>query len=140
MALVQMDPKAESRPHLPQAGLYGCGKGGFEVELTRFEHPAEERLPAYDKEGERGPYAYFGFQCKGDSGLVFYDHWEPIGPGTGSREPTWLRNLGVEVSDALEFDPDTVAGRGCIIEVKDPRKDKNSGRIYNGNLVQVIGA
>ncbi len=138
MALVQMDPKAESRPILPSAGFYGAGKGGFEVELTRFEHPAEDQMPAYDKDGEKGPYAYFGFQCKSEEqGLVFYDHWEQIGPGTGSREATWLRNLGVEVTDDLQFDPDSVAGRKAIIEVKDPRS--SNGRSYNGNLVQIIG-
>jgi hypothetical protein len=141
MALVKMDPKAESRPHLPTAGLYGLGKGDFDVKLTRFEHPAEERMPAYDREGEKGPYAYFGFECRSDEqGLVFYDHWEPIGPGTGSRESTWLNNLGVDVTPNGEFDDSTVAGRECIIQVKDPREDKKTGRIYNGNLQQIIGS
>ena len=139
MALVQMDPKAESRPILPQAGLYGAGKGGFDVELTRFEHPAQERMPAYDREGEDGPYAYFGFVCKSDNELVFYDHWEKIGPSTGSREATWLRNLGVEVTDDQQFDPETVAGRKAILEVKDPRESSKDGKVYNGNLVQIIG-
>ena len=139
MAIVQIDPQAESFPHLPNAGLYGAGKGGFEVELTGFEHPAEEKMPAYDKDGERGPYAYFGFVCKGQDGIVFYDHWEPIGPGTGSREVKWLRNIGVEVTENLEFDTSTVTSRKVIIQVKDPRTDAKTGKVYNGNLVNIIG-
>jgi len=138
MSLVQLDPRASQRAVLPIAGHYGAGKGGFEVELAHFECPAADRLPAYDKEGERGPYAYFGFECRSpEVGVIFYDHWEEIGPNTGSKAQQWLSNLGVSFDDQGRFDPDSVAGMKCIIEVTDPRE--SNGKTYNGRLRDVVG-
>jgi len=139
MSLVKLDPKAENRPHLPTAGEYGAGKNGFDVELTKFECPAEDRLPPWDQDGERGPYAYFGFQAKSDeAGIVFYDHWEEIGANTGSRTEKWVRQLGVEVENHT-FDPADVAPRKVIIEVADPKDSKEGDRTYSGRLKNVVG-
>jgi hypothetical protein len=141
MSLVQLDPRASDRPILPTAGLYGEGKNGFDVELTRFEHPAEDRLPPWDQDGENGPYTYYGFQCKSreDHSIVFYDHWEEAGAGTGSRTAKWLLQVGVEMTEDLQFDPDSVEGRPVIIEVADPKK-REDGRKFSGRLKNIIGA
>jgi hypothetical protein len=138
MGTFKLDPKAAMRPILPTAGQYGGGLNNTDVELTRFECPAEDRLPAYDPEGTEGPYAYFGFQATGDHGLIFLDHWEPIGPGTGSRVERWLEQIGVTIVDH-EFDPSEVAGRKVVVEVNDPRTAKD-GRVYTGNLKNVVAA
>jgi hypothetical protein len=141
MSLVQLDPRASNRPILPTAGHYGSGKGDFDVELTRFEHPAEERMPAWDPEGERGTYTYFGFQCRNvkDNSVIFYDHWEPADPGSGSRTAKWLSQCKVDITPDLQFDPDTVPGRQVIIEVADPRKT-DDGREFSGRLKNVMAA
>ncbi|TFH66182.1 MAG: hypothetical protein E4G90_04880 [Gemmatimonadales bacterium] len=138
MSLVQLDPRAAHRAVLPTAGHYGEGKGGFDVVLARFECPASERLPAYDKEGDRGPYAYFGFECRSSEvGVIFYDHWEEIGANTGSKAPQWHANLGVDFDEQGRFDPDSVPGTKCMNEVADPRE--SNGKLYNGRLRDVIG-
>lgn len=141
MSLARIDPKSELRPHLPTAGEYGAGKNGCDCKVSAFEYPAEEMLPGYDREGERGPYAYFGFQVRGadlPGGVVFHNEWQEVAEGTGSKALGWLKNLGVSVSEDGEFDPDDVVGRECIIEVGDPKE--SNGRIFTGRLRQVFGA
>lgn len=141
MGIVQLDPKAANFVFLPTAGDYGAGKGDADVELDAFEYPADERMPGYDKHGEDGPYSYWNFRVDHtELGVIWYGWWDKIGPNTGSKTGVWLRQLGVSVSEAGEFDPSDVAGRKCIITVTDPRPDKNNpDKMYNGNLRNVIG-
>jgi len=139
MGLVKLDPRASDRPILPTGGLYGAGKNGFDVELSKFESPAEDRLPPWDQDGNEGPYSYFGFQCRAeDNSIVFYDHWEQDAPGSGSRTARWLAQAGVDITEDLEFDPDDVPGRKVIIEVADP-KSRDDGRTFSGRLRNVVG-
>jgi hypothetical protein len=139
--IVTIDPEVSRYPILDEAGLYGSGmQHEADVELTRFEWPAAERLPAFDRENERGPYAYFGFVVTSETkGKVFYDHWEPIGKNSGSKAPQIMLDLGVTTSDNPSFDSETVAPRKvAAIEVTAPRKG-DDGRMFNGRLVRVIG-
>lgn len=141
MPIVQIDPDISKYPILDEPGLYGPGlQHHADVELARFEWPATERLPAFDKEGARGPYAYFGFVVTSpEKGKVFYDHWEPISANSGSKAMTIMLDLGVITSDNLSFDSDSVAPRKVAgLEVAAPRKG-DDGRMFNGRLVRVIG-
>lgn len=142
MPIVIIDPESERYPVLDEAGLYGHGlTHEADVELARFEWPASERMPAFDREGKRGPYAYFGFTVVSpDKGKVFVDHWEPIGKGTGSRARKLLIDLGVVADGVFEFDAAQVAPRKVAgFEVGDPRKS-DDGRLFTGRLLRVIGA
>ena len=144
MGTVQIDPRSADRPVLPTAGEYGAGKNGFDVILSRFECPAEERACPWDREDEEGPYAYFGFMCKGQTPdgnklVIFLDHWEKIAESTGSKALRWLRQVGVSVSEDGIFDPGDVTGREVIITVSDPRTGKD-GSIRNGFLNNVHAA
>ena len=141
MAIVQIDPEASRYPVLDEAGLYGHGlTHEADVELSRFEWPAAERMPAYDKDGKKGPYAYFGFVVNSPTkGKVFVDHWEPIAANSGSKAQQLLLDLGVITGDSLQFDDSTVAPRKLAgIEMGDPRKG-NDGRLFSGRVLRVIG-
>ena len=160
MARVQIDPAIEQRAILPVAGKYGHGHDvECDCELSRFEWPAKERMPAFDREGNDGPYAYFGMRLTlgagvipdFEGGVIYYDHWEPIRPGSGSRARKWLVNLGVEGAAEGDFEDSTVAPRKCAIDVGEPRKeyekDANgkkttveTGRVFSGYIRNVIGA
>jgi hypothetical protein len=146
MGIVSFSKNIEQRPILDQAGQYGQGlQHEADVELARFECPAEDRLPAFDRDNERGPYAYFGITVtRPDGTKVFYDHWEEVGEGTGSRLREHLANAGAPISegeDDFNFDPADVAPRKLGgIEVKDPRSNKEGTRLFSGGLVRIIGA
>lgn len=141
MPIVTIDPSISEYPVLDQPGLYGHGlQHEADVELSKFEWPAVDKLPAFDKENARGPYAYFGFVVTSpEKGKVFYDHWEPISAKSGSKAMQILLDMGVVTSDNLSFDNEQVAPRKVAgLEVLAPRKG-DDGRLFNGKFVRVIG-
>jgi len=141
MAIVKIDKRASSYPVLEHGGMYGPGlQHEADVELTQFECPAE-KMPAYDRDGERGPYAYFGLVViTSDGERVFVDHWESIAPGSGSKALVHLKNAGVAVSEDGEFDDSDVAPRKLGgIQVADARPSKDGSRLYNGKLLAIVG-
>ena len=74
-----------------------------------------------------------------DHGVEFVRHWESLGKGSGSRALEHLANIGVEITDAGEFDIDAVAPRKlAVLELGDPRTAKN-GRTYTGNVRKMVG-
>lgn len=140
MGIVTINPDASKRPVLEHAGIYGPGmEHEAEVTLDQFECPAE-RMPGYDRDGERGPYAYLGFKVITEAtGMIFFNVWEPISDFSGSKLVQHLTALGVATEDdgngAVTFDADTVAGTPVAgIQVTASRNG------YNGRLVQIIGS
>ena len=151
---VTFSSDAEARPVLPTAGEYTEGAvikmaNGDEVEvksceLTEFAMPSTDhenqfvQNPAYDKEGKKGPYAFFHFKVVLDpNGIVDVRHWESYAPHSRSRVRDFLIKLGVAVENLgngqFSFEPDEVAPRPCSVTVGDPKGD---GR-YTGNLRDV---
>ena len=140
MSVVTINPDASKRPVLENAGVYGPGmEHEADVRLDTFECPAD-RMPGYDRDGERGPYAYFSFRVITEqTGMIFFNHWEPIGSFTGSKLTQMLEGLGVGIegdgNGSLQFDSEGVAPRDVAgIQVSAARNG------YNGRLIQVIGA
>lgn len=131
MAIVNIKPVAEDRPVL-EGGQYGPGlQNDAHVELTAFEFPDEngmlDRMPAYDRDGEKGPYVRFNVRVDlaNGGGTRFVEEWRTF----TNRLKNDLRNCGVEVQDkpdgSFDFDPQQVAPRELGgIEVKAPRQSK----------------
>lgn len=136
MSQFTLDPKSASRPYLV-AGEYGPGRA-FEAdcEISKFEIPASEN-PRYDKDGARGPYAYFEIKVRSEErGFNTLFHHEPIGENSGSRVLGWLVELGHATPDGTIADTDMVAGTKVVVTVGDPRQDANDpNRYYNGRLL-----
>jgi len=151
---VTFSSDAEARPILPTAGTYEADAvikrgDGEEIEikscdLTEFSMPSTDhpnqfvQNPAYDKEGKKGPYAFFHFRVVSDAfGIVDVRHWESYAPHSRSRVRDFLVKLGVAVENLgngqFSFEADEVAPRPCAITVGDPKGD---GR-WTGNLRDV---
>ena len=120
----------------------------FPPELMEFESPKAEsgsemldRMPAFDREGERGPYYRFNFQLTlAEGGKRFVTEWVD----SSRKLKAWLQALGVplqEQGDAFAFDDEDVAPRKVGgLDIKPPRQDKNDpSRFYTGGVRQVIG-
>ena len=143
--IVNIDPTVLERPVLKE-GVYGPGlQHEAEVELSGHECPAEEKLPAYDPEGERGPYAYFGFQVRTSDGkLHFIDEWVQISVGSGRKIQEMLTQAGVDLADdgkgGFDYDTGSVAPRPVNgIQMAAPRASKTTGTMFNGKVVAIIG-
>lgn len=134
----QLDPSSSARPFLV-AGEYGPSRT-FEAdcEISKFQIPAEEN-PRYDKEGERGPYAFFEIKVRSeDRGFVTIFHHESIKENSGSRVLPWLRDLGLATDDGNIPDVDAVPGTKVVVVVGDPRKDQNQEDVYyTGKLMRI---
>ena len=141
MSTVVIKPIAEDFGVL-EAGQYGPGlQNEATVELTEFEAPNGDglldRMPGFDRDGERGPYYRFNVKVTlASGGTQWVTDW---------RKPTNqfksdLRNCGVDVADNADgtfaFDPETVAPRELGgVEVKAPRQDKNDDtKRWPGNI------
>ena len=145
MGIVNIDPKVLERPVLAE-GQYGPGlQFNADVELTGFECPAEEKLPAYDPDGARGPYAYFGFKvAKADGKTLWPEEWVEIGEGSGRKIQDFLAAAGVELTDdgngGFRFATEDVAPRKLNgIQMAAPRASKTTGTMFNGKVVAIIG-
>jgi len=145
MGIVNIDPTVLERP-VCQEGVYGSGlQHEADVELTGHENPAEEKLPAYDPEGLRGPYAYFGFKVRtGEGQLIFVDEWVDVKVGSGPKIREMLIQAGVELADdgngGFQYDTDSVAPRKVNgIEMAAPRPSKTTGTMFNGRVKAIIG-
>jgi len=151
---VTFSSKSEGRPVLPTAGTYEAGtviktSDGTEIavkscDLVQFNMPSTEaesqwdQNPAYDKEGKKGPYAFFHFRVISDNlGIVDVRHWESYASNSRSRVRDFLVKLGVEIDNLgdgkFSFEPSEVAPRACAIKVGDPRAEGK----YTGNLRDV---
>ena len=145
MPIVQIDPTASNYPIIDEAGLYGPGlQHEADTELAAYERETADtklsRYPAYDLEGKRGPYAYFKFTITQPAkGKNFVDHWETIGPNTGSKEEQMLLDMGVISAKGESFDSDAVAPRKIAgLEIGAPRLSRD-GRLFTGKVIKVIG-
>lgn len=128
MAQVRIDPKSKNWPYL-EAGKYGPGQQyEAECELMSFECPSSE-MPAYDQDGEDGPYAYFEVQVRRDDQRPqTIRHWEPLKANTGSRALPWVENiLGADaVSPEGDFDDTSLPGAKLIVECSEPSPAKGN--------------
>ena len=148
MGIVNIDPSVLERPVLKE-GTYGPGlQFEAEVDFTGFEYPAEEKLPAYDPEGTRGPYAYFGFRVKPEDGkLYFIDEWVDCSRGSGRRIQDFLTAAGAAMQDdghgGFNFDPEAVRGElpkpVSGLQMAAPRTSKTTGTQFNGKVMAIIG-
>ena len=145
MGIVHIDPTVLEYPVL-QEGIYGPGLDNeADVELSGFECPAEEKMPAYDPEGERGPYAFFGFKVKTAEGKLFFvDHWTKIGTGSGPEVSNFLECAKVDKAEdgqgGFDFDTSDVAPRKVNgVQMAAPTTSKNTGAKYNGRVKAIIG-
>ena len=143
MSTVTIKPKAENRPVL-EGGQYGPGlQNDAKVELTEFEAPDEngmlERMPAYDRDGERGPYCRFNVKVEYNGSTFFVTDWREF----TNRLKNDLRNCGVDVIDQTDgtftFDDAQVAPGGGRelggIDLKAPRQAKDDPeRRYPGGI------
>ncbi len=143
MPIVNIQPSDMREFVTLEGGQYGSGLANdCDVELTTFEFPATGRnLPGYDKEGKKGPHAFFLVRVvlpTGQDTLVrcHIDNMKKL--------KVALVAVGVEVaasgSDGIAFDTEDVAPRKLAgVEVKDPREGPN-GTMYNGDVIRFIGA
>jgi hypothetical protein len=145
MGIVNIDPRVLERPVLAE-GQYGQGlQHEADVELTGFEFPAVENLPAYDPVGARGPYAYFGFKVvKADGKTLWPEEWVEIGEGSGRKIQDFLSAAGVDLTDdgkgGFNFDNTSVAPRKVNgIQMAAPRASKTTGTMFNGKVMAIIG-
>jgi len=122
MALAKFDPNMKERfPLFKVAGEYGrdCE---FEAVCTieGFEFPSV-LTPAYDKPGDKGPYALFQLLCVQEGKPNIRENWFR---DTGNA---WhlLARIGVEISDDGEFDTEEVVGREVMIVAGDPRAGRD---------------
>ena len=137
MSTFHVNPESARFPYLV-AGEYGPSRP-FEsdVEITRFEIPAEEN-PPYDREGARGPYAYIEFTVRSDDrGFVKLRHFEAFGDNSGSKLLPWMKGLGLATDEGEVF-VDQVEGTKCAIEVGDPKQsNQDPNRWFTGRLLAV---
>lgn len=144
MAIVNVNPRDEKRPMLEQAGQYGPGlQYPADVELTRFDSPNAEGLldfmPAYDREGNDGPYWHLNIKVTLTNGrVVFVRNWQR------SRQlRKTLDVMGIPVTDnpdgTYSFDDAQVAPRKLGgVDVKAPREAPD-GRQFAGEVKAIIG-
>ena len=148
MAIVQIDPQSGKSPYLKVGGIYGNGQDNeADVEITELIWPCEPGDgPGYDRQCERDDYALWRFRVKhNEFGLMNLREWQSLGPNTGSKNETWLRNLDIQLFEnqdeggnpVFQVDLDAVPGTKCAIRVGDPKK-LDDGRVFTGNVYEVI--
>ncbi len=135
--ITQITDEEAQRPFLPQ-GDYGSGlNNDADVELARFEYPAQERPCPWDKDGT---YAYFGFTVVTPDGNKHYpDAW--VQPSSLKK---FLLALGVEVSPnptgpGFTFDDGSVAPRKVTgVRLGKPREYQ--GEMRTGTVRTVLSS
>jgi hypothetical protein len=121
-----------------KGGVYGPGlDNNSDVELVSFAFPSTDKLPGWDKTGEKGPWALFTVMIVTEDGeRHFIDKFYE---STGLAKA--LISVGVspefEADGGFTFDTDDVAGRKLRgVEVKPPRE--YNGKTYNGDIKAFI--
>jgi len=141
MALVSMDPSASNWPYL-KGGVYGPGHpNDADCEITEYEFPALE-APRFAPDDDPSNWAKMQIKVRVTGGItttLFLDI--PISANSGSRLGEWLTAVGVPCEGAgFAHDPDTVPGTKCVVELGDPRPDKNDPKkLYTGKVKAIYG-
>lgn len=143
MTIARINPSSVARKTLP-GGDYGPGQTfNADVTLTAFELPVEPgKGPGWDRECKEDSYCKFVFKIDSETlGVQVVTDFQPLGDESGSKALTFLRQLGVTVTDSGEFDLDSVAPRKVAkLTLSEPRPNKRiEGAYYTGNVRDVVG-
>jgi len=128
MAQVKFDPALKSVfPYFEEEGNYGTNQE-FEAQcmLEAYEFPSSEN-PAFDRDGEKGPYAKFSLLCVRQGKPNIRNDWL-IETGQAWRVISKLDQDIID--DDGNYDTDDVAGedgREICIVAGVPREGKNGG-------------
>lgn len=124
MALVSLPEGFEKSdfPFLDKAGDWGPGcENEADCEIEFLSYPSTSN-PAYDKDGERGPYALFVIKVVRAGERNIQVDWYMEG---SNRLYRTLGKLGVAIGDDGSFDTSDVDGMKVIVVAGEPNKNRD---------------